>query len=78
MEGQWLDQLPIMKRYTLEDKVVSWLARYSYFICKVSSTNRVLLLKNILCTLCLRGWGFHAMLFLNFNIMQGASIMELF
>ena len=49
-----------------------------YFICKVNSTNRVLRLKNTLCTLCFRGWGFHAMPFFNCNIFQGAPITELF
>ena len=51
---------------------MSWLAWPWYFICKVNSTNRVLLLKNTLCTLCLRGWGFHAIPFFNCNILQGA------
>ena len=36
-------------------KVVSWLSWPSYFIRKVNSKNRVLLLKNTLCRLCLRG-----------------------
>ena len=49
-----------------------------YFICKVNSSNRVLRLKNTLCTLCFRGWGFHAMPFFNCNIFQGAPITELF
>ena len=44
-------------------KVVSWLAWNWYFICKVNSTNGLLLLKNTLFTLCLRSWGFHAMPF---------------
>ena len=35
---------------------------------KVNSTNRVFLLKNTLCTLCLRVLGFHAMFFFNCNI----------
>ena len=43
---------------------MSWLAWPWYFICKVNSTNRVFLLKNTLCALCLRSWGFHAMPFL--------------
>ena len=59
-------------------KVVSWLAWPWYFICKVTSTNRVLLLKNTLCPLCLSGWGFHPMSFFNCNILQVATIMELF
>ena len=37
----------------------------------------VLLLENALCTLCLRGWGFHAMLSLDCNILQGDSITKL-
>ena len=36
-------------------------ARPWYFICKVNSTNSILYFKNTLCTLCLRGWKFHAM-----------------
>ena len=48
------------------------------FICKLNSTNRVSLLKNTFCTLCLRGWwGFHAMPFLNCNFLPVALIMEL-
>ena len=38
----------------------------------------VLLLTNTLCTLCLRGRRFHTMSFYNCNILQGASIKELF
>ena len=51
---------------------MSWLAWPWYFICKVNSANRVMLLKNKLCTLCLRVWGFHLMPFFNCNILQGA------
>ena len=47
------------------------------FICKVTSTNKVFLLKNTLYTLCLRVWGFHVMSFFNCNILQGASITKL-
>ena len=34
--------------------------------------------ENTLCTLCLRVWGFHAMLFFNCNILHGALITDLF
>ena len=91
MEGQWLDQLPIMKGYTLEDKALTRIEFWKYLFLKLivksfrrlcrgqlNSTNRVLLLKNTLCTLCVRGWGFHAMPFFNCNILQGVSITELF
>ena len=46
----------------------------SYFVCNVNSTNRLLHLKNTLCTLCLRGWRFHAMPVFICNILQGSSI----
>ena len=55
----------------------------SYIICKVSSTNMVLHLKNTLCILCLRRWGFHATPVFICNISKGdlyidVSITELF
>ena len=57
---------------------MSWSAWSWYFICKVNSTNRILHLKNNLCTLCFRGWGFHAMTVFICNILQSASITEVF
>ena len=53
---------------------MSWSAWPWYFISKVNSSNRVLQLKNTLCILCLRGWGFHAMPFsrcLNYRAFLG-------
>ena len=48
-------------------------------LCHVQFTNRAFHLKNTLCTLCLRGWGFHTMsaVFI-YNILQGVSITKLF
>ena len=57
-------------------KYLSWLAWPWYFICKVNSTNRVLLLKNTLHTLP-QGLGVSCNAFFDCNILQGASIMEL-
>ena len=56
---------------------MSWLAWPWYFACKVNSTNGVVPLKNTLYT-GLRGWEFHTMPFFNCNILEGASITELF
>ena len=56
---------------------MSWLAWPWYFSCKVNSTNGVLPLKNTLYT-GLRDWEFHTMPFFNCNILEGASITELF
>ena len=50
----------------------------SIFYLKVNSTNRVLLLKNTLHTVCQGLVGISCNAFFNCNILQGASIMELF
>ena len=54
-----------------------------YIVCKVNSTNKVLHLKSTLCTLCLRGWRFHATAVFICNILKSdlyidVSFTELF